>query len=203
MTGNETNSTEGGWMRVDNQLTARYYQNGVKVDTFNYVNNPSPLGSFSVDITSTNGILRGIRWDLGTSIRFSGVKITRIHFNNIGGQDGYFSSDAPIPQWGDGKPTDDMVVGFVDNTYFLGNNFHCYGWSIGNGNVGSGNLVRLYKQASESLWPAQFAGLITLNSTAFYQYETTDLTNGRYIYYYESDGAAEYNNLIDYTIWLR
>lgn len=202
MTGTEANSTVGGWMRFDNNFVHRYRGGALDEVGVGYIYDASIMGAYNV-VNVRNGILRGIRWDLGGSIQFTGVRINRVKFNCVGGQDGYFTYDAPQPDWGGGNPSDQMVVNITEQEYNLGNNFHSYGWSVGNGQAGPGNLVRLYKKANISEWPPQFSGLVTLSATAFYQYDSTDLTAGRYIYYYESDGAAEYNNLIDYTIWLR
>lgn len=202
MTGSESGSSVGAWMRFDNNLVHRYRNGAINEDLVGYVYDLSAMGAYNA-INPRNGIMRGIIWDLGASVQFTGVRIRRVKFNCVGGQDGYFTYDAPQPDWGAGNPTDQMVTNFTNQEYNLGNNFHSYGWSVGNGQPGSRNLVRLYKKADVSEWPPQFSGLVTLSDQAFYQYDSTDLSTGRYIYYYESDGAAEYNNLIDYTIWLR
>ena len=199
MTGQEAGSTSGGWMRFNNDLVNQYKLSAIKIEAKDY--SGTPTSGFNVT-TARNGIMRGVRWDLGQYIKLTGIRITRVHFNCVGGQDGYFAADAPSPQWGDGKPTDSMVANFLTEDYSLGNNFSSYGWALGNGKE-SGPLIRLYKQADPSEWPAQFSGLVTLSSSAFYQYDSTQIITGRYIYYYESDSASEYNNLIDYTIWLR
>jgi hypothetical protein len=203
MTGAEVGSTVGGWMRFDHTLVHRYRQIAIDDRVVGYDYNTNLPGAYNA-VNPQNGLLRGIRWDLGSTINFTGVRIKRVKFSNIGGQDGWVTYDGPQPNWGAGNPTDQMVADLIDSVQpNLGDNFHSYGWSVGNGMPGPGNLVRLYKQAPVSEWVAQFVGLITLSSAAFYQYDSTDLTTGRYIYYYESDGAQEYNNLIDYTIWLR
>lgn len=200
MNGSEVGSTVGGWMKFDNVFFVRYRGLGVEEFVKNYAYTSS--GGFTVD-NPRNGILKGVRWDLGDSINFTGIRIRRVQFNNVGGQDGYYAADAPTPQWGSGNPTDEMVTNFINVDYDLGNNFSSYGWAIGNGFAGSTNLIRLYKQASVGEWAPQFAGTITLSQSAFFQYDETALTTGRYLYYYESDSASEYNNLIDYAIWLR
>lgn len=202
MTGAEAGSTVGGWMRFDHTLLHRYRLGAIDERTSGYSYNSSLPGAYNT-VNVRNGILRGIRWDLGSTINFTGVRIKRVKFSCVNGQDGYLTFDAPQPDWGLGYPTDQMVVDLLETEFNLGDNFHSYGWSIGNGMPGPGNLVRLYKKAPASEWAPQFSGLVTLSDQAFYQYDSTDLETGRYIYYYESDGAAEYNNLIDYTIWLR
>lgn len=202
MTGNEVGSSVGGWMKFDNALVHRYRTLAINESMRGFYYNTLLNGAYNT-IGPVDGQLRGIVWDLGPFINFTGIRIQRIKFNCVDGQDGYYTYDAPTPNWGGGNPTDEMVVSFIENNYLLGNNFTTYGWSIGNGMAGPGNLVRLYKQAQVSEWPAQFAGLVTLSQTAFFQYDSTDLKTGRYIYYYESDSPTEFNNLIDYNIWLR
>lgn len=199
MTGSEAGSSQGGWMRVDPILIQRYRSSAIDESVKDYT--PGTAGTFTAQ--ARNGILRGIKWDMGPNVKFGGVRITRVQFSCVGGQDGYNAADAPTPQWGGGNPTNTMVAGFVETDYDLGNNFTTYGWSVGNGGTNNIDLVRLYKQASVSEWPPQYVGTVTLTASAFYQYDTTDLVNGRYIYYYESDSATEYNNLLDYVIWLR
>lgn len=202
MNGSEAGSPNGGWMRFDNALVHRYRTIAINESMRGFIYNTSLNGAYNSS-SLIDGQLRGIVWDLGPFIKFSGVRIKRVKFNCVGGQDGYYTYDAPQPNWGTGLPTDEMVTSYIDNSYILGNNFHSYGWSVGNGRPGVGNLVRLYKKAPVAEWPAQFSGLVTLSEAAFYQYNSTDLATGRYIYYYESDSIGEFNNLIDYTIWLR
>lgn len=202
MTGSEAGSSQGGWMRFDNALVHRYRNSGISEAMRGFTYNVGLNGAYNT-VNPGNGQLRGVKWDLGPFIAITGIRITRIKFNCVGGQDGYYSYDGPQPNWGNGNPTDLMVTDFTTSNYNLGNNFSSYGWAIGNGMPGPGNLIRLYKQASVSEWPPQFAGLVTLSTSAFYQYDSSDLETGRYIYYYESDSQTEYNNLIDYTIWLR
>lgn len=202
MNGSEAGSTEGGWMRFDNALVHRYRTTGIGESLRGFRYNTGLNGAYNTN-NPANGQLRGIRWDLGPFVTVTGIRIKRVKFNCVGGQDGYNSYDGPQPNWGANGPTDQMVTDFIEANYDLGNNYSTYGWSIGNGYAGPGNLVRVYKQAPTSEWPPQFAGLVTLSQLSFYQYDSTDLVTGRYLYYYESDSATEYNNLIDYTIWLR
>lgn len=200
MSGSESGGNVGGWMKFDNNLVTQYTGSAITILTKDYTS--TTTGGF-VASTPRNGILRGVRWDLGSSIKLTGIRINRVHFNCVNGQDGYAAADAPTPEWGSGNPTNDMVTSFYQTDYDLGNNFSSYGWALGNGRTSSTDLIRVYKKASTSIWPSQFNGLVTLNSTAFFQYDETELESGRYLYYYESDSASEYNNLIDYTIWLR
>jgi len=202
MTGSEAGSTVGGWMRFDNAFVHRYRTIAINESIRGFAYNTSLDGAYNTQ-NPADGQLRGIVWDLGSSVSLTGIRIKRVKFNCVGGQDGYYAYDAPQPNWGSNNPSDSMVVDFVNNDYSLGNNFSSYGWAVGNGFAGAGNLVRVYKQAPASEWPAQFAGLVTLSQLAFYQYDSTNLETGRYLYYYESDSPTEYNNLIDYTIWLR
>lgn len=202
MTGSEAGSNQGGWMRMDNALIHRYRTTGIRESLRGFTYNNSLNGGYNTS-NPADGQLRGIIWDLGVNLTFSGVRIKRVKFNCIGGQDGYLTYDGPQPDWGFGYPTDTMVTDLIAGNYNLGNNFSSYGWSIGNGYTGPSNLVRLYKKAPLSEWPPQFSGLVTLSEAAFYQYDSTDLDTGRYIYYYESDSASEFNNLIEYVIWLR
>jgi hypothetical protein len=199
MSGSEAGSTQGGWMKFDRILVERYRAKSIN----DFYKDYTPTNTATYTAQPRDGILRGIKWDLGPNIKFVGARITRVQSNCVGGQDGYYAADAPTPQWGGGNPTNTMVANFIDQDYNLGSNFTSYGWSIGNGGTNNNDLIRLYKQASPSEWPAQYVGTVTLSTSAFYQYDTTDLLNGRYIYYYESDGATEYNNLLDYVIWLR
>lgn len=204
MTGAEAGSTQGGWMRFDPMLVQRYKDTAI-IDSYK---DYAVTGSAQYTAQPRDGILRGVRWDLGPNIKFTGIRITRVQFTSFGtvgqgGQDGFSAADAPTPQWGAGKPTNAQVVDFVNTDYDLGTNFTTYGWSIGNGGTNNADLIRLYKQASAVEWVPQYQGTITLSSSAFYQYDSTDVANGRYIYYYESDGPSEYNNLLDYVIWLR
>lgn len=200
MNASESGSSIGGWMKFDNNLLTQYLRTAIDIDLKNYY--ATPTSGFNAQ-NPRNGILRGIRWDFGPYLKVIGIRITRVHFNNVGGQDGWISYDAPTPGWANGNPTTNMVLNFIQEDYDLGNNQHSYGWAIGNGRNGSTDLVRLYKQAPASEWPPQFAGLITLSASAFYQLDETSLTGGRYLYYYESDSDSEYNNLIDYVVWLR
>lgn len=199
MTGSEAGSTQGAWMRFDPILVQRYRASAIQESYKDYTTGTTA----TYTAQPRNGILRGVRWDLGSNIRFNGIRITRVQFACVGGQDGYFAADAPTPQWGGGNPTNAMVTDFINTDYDLGNNFSSYGWSMGNGGTNNVDIVRLYKQAQVSEWPPQYSGTVTLTASAFYQYDTTDVVNGRYIYYYESDSATEYNNLLDYAIWLR
>jgi len=200
MTGTEAGSTQGGWMRFDNALVHRYRNTGIAESTRGFAYNTSLDGAYNTR-NPGNGQLRGIVWDLGPYVSLTGIRIKRVKFNCVGGQDGYYAYDGPQPQLG--NPTDSMVVDFISGNYDLGSNFSSYGWAVGNGFPGSTNLIRVYKQAPTSEWPPQFTGLVTLTDLSFYQYDLTDLDTGRFLYYYESDSATEYNNLIDYTIWLR
>jgi len=200
MNGSESGGNVGGWMRFDNDLVKQYGNSAINIITKDYLGNTT--GGF-VASNPRNGILKGVRWDLGSNVKLTGIRINRVQFNCVGGQDGYFAADAPSPEWGGGNPTNNMVVTFTENDFDLGNNFSSYGWALGNGRETSSDLIRLYKKASSSIWPAQFQGIVTLDSTAFFQYDSTQLETGRYIYYYESDSASEYNNIIDYIIWLR
>lgn len=200
MNGSESGGNLGGWMRLDNDLVTQYDSTAINVTFKDYTK--TPTSGFTVS-NPRNGFLKGVRWDLGTNVRITGIRISRVYFNCVGGQDGYFAADAPTPEWGDGNPSNSMVVNFIDQDFNLGNNFSSYGWALGNGRETTTDLIRLYKKADSSVWPPQFSGLVTLESSAFFQYDETSVNSGRYIYYYESDSATEYNNLIDYVIWLR
>lgn len=200
MTGSESGSTLGGWMRFDNNLVMRYSGSSISQEYKGYFF--TATGGYTIN-NPGNGIMRGVVWDLGTNLKFSGVRITQIKFNCVNGQDGYQTYDGPSPDWGGGLPTNEQVINFIQEEISLGGNFSSYGWSVGNGYATTNDLIRLYKKANVSEWPPQFSGLVTLSSSAFFQYDSTSLVNGRYLYYYESDSTTEYNNLLEYKIWLR
>lgn len=202
MNGSEAGSSLGGWMRFDHSLVSAYRNTAIvdKLKSYAYSNN----GAYNIS-SPANSVVRGIRWDLGPNIRFSGIRVHQFKFDNVNGQDGWAGVDAPTPNWVGSRPTDSEVVSFFENSYVMGSglNQHCFGISAGNGNPGPLNLARLYRgRANNTEWPDQYIGVVTLTTGSFLQYDTR-ITNGRFIYFYESDDISEYNNIQQYRIWLR
>ena len=201
MTGSEAGSSVGGWMRFDQALVSANRGRGIRDNLKNYIyaNN----GTYNA--IPTESTVRGIRWDLGPNLKFSGARCQLIKFVSVGGQDGYAAVDAPVPTWAGARPNDLEVTNFIDSNVTLGSgtNVACFGVSTGNGLPGPSNLARLYKgRASSTEWPDQHVGNVTLSAGSFIQYDQR-ISNGRYVYYYESDSITEYNNLEQYRIWLR
>lgn len=201
MTGVEAGSTIGGWMRFDQALVSANRGRAVRehLKNYNYASN----GQYTANVAEST--VRGIRWDLGAGVKFSGVRTQLVKLVSVGGQDGWAGIDAPTPSWVGSRPTDTEVINFIDNTVTMGagSNAACFGVSAGNGLPGAANLARLYKgRADNTEWPDQHVGNITLTSGSFLQYDQR-ITNGRFIYYYESDSISEYNNLEQYRIWVR
>lgn len=202
MNGSEASSSLGGWIRFDHTLVSNYRNIGIVDKLKNYVY--AFNGAYNVG-TTADSIIRGIRWDLGPNIRFSGIRVQQFKFNNIDGQDGWSGVDAPIPTWVGARPSDVEVNSFFENSYVMGNgsNQSCFGVSAGNGNPGPLNLARLYRgRANNTEWPDQYIGIVTLTAGSFLQYDSR-IQNGRFIYFYESDSITEYNNIQQYRIWLR
>jgi len=202
MNGSESGSAVGGWMRFDHSLVSAYRNTAItdKLKNYVYANN----GAYNISVPA-NSVIRGIRWDLGPTVKFSGVRVHQFKLNNVNGQDGWAGVDAPTPTWIGARPTDNEVVSFFENSYVMGNgsNQACFGVSAGNGNPGPLNLARLYRgRASSTEWPDQFNGIVTLTAGSFLQHDTR-ISNGRFIYFYESDDISEYNNIQQYRIWLR
>lgn len=202
MNGSEALSSLGGWIRFDHTLVSSYRNLAIVDKLKNYVY--ALNGAYNVN-TPAESIIRGIRWDLGPNIKFSGIRVQQFKFDCIDGQDGYSGVDAPVPNWVGNRPTDNEVNSFFENNYVMGNgsNAACFGISAGNGNPGTLNLARLYQGRANALeWPNQFVGVVTLTAGSFFQYDNR-IENGRFIYFYESDGITEYNNIQQYRIWLR
>lgn len=202
MNGSEAGSALGGWIRFDHSLVSAYRNTAIldRLKNYVYANN----GAYNVSVPA-NSVIRGIRWDLGSTVKFSGIRVHQFKFNNINGQDGWGGADAPTPTWVGSRPTDNEVVSFFENSYVMGggSNAACFGVSAGNGNPGTLNLARLYRgRANNTEWPDQYVGVVTLTTGSFLQYDTR-ITNGRFIYFYESDDISEYNNIQQYRIWLR
>lgn len=203
MTGAEAGSSTGGWMRFDNVMFSQYSNTAIIYKTSGYGLRQN--GRFNTEFNK-DSLLRGIRWDLGASIKFSGVRITNVYLQNIGGQDGWAFADAPTPGWIEGKPTNEQIADFYQTEYILPGvpgNHTSFGWAVGNGGSSSSSLKRLYSQAPEEEWEAQYIGYITLTQNSFIPFDSGAVDKGRYLYYFESDGLGEYNNLLEYTVWLR
>jgi hypothetical protein len=203
MTGGTAGSSTGGWMRFDQALVASYRGTAISDSTngYTYVS----AGRYDRTGTDTNydGRLVGIRWDLGPSINFIGVRVTRFYFYSVNGPDGYGGGDAPTSGWTNAYPTDTMVTNFYNTNNALGSNLTTFGLSVGNGSTGFANLARLYTGGGSNWTGEVNLAYVALTSANFIQYDHTGIGQGRYIYWYESDGNTEYDHPTEYTIWLR
>lgn len=202
MNGTEAQSSLGGWIRFDHPLVSAYRNSAIldKLKSYAHAGN----GAYSVT-TASDSVIKGIRWDLGPNIKFSGIRVQLYKFDCVNGQDGWAGIDGPIPNWVGQRPTDSEVTNFFENNFVMGTgpNAACFGVSAGNGYPGPKNLARLYKgRLNNTEWPDQYVGIVTLSAGSFWQYDN-QISNGRFIYHYESDNTVEYNNIQQYRIWLR
>lgn len=203
MTGGTAGSSTGGWMRFDQALVSTYRGTAIS----DALNGYSYVSSGRYDRTGTDasfdGRLTGIRWDLGTSINFIGIRVTRFYFYSVNGPDGAGNYDGPTPGWGSSQPTDTHVTNFYNTNNAMGSNFTSFGLAIGNGSTGFANLARVYSGGG-GIWTGEVnGGFVALTTTSFIQYDHSGINSGRYVYWYESDGNTEYDSPYEYTIWLR
>jgi len=213
MTGSSAGASSGGWMRFDQSLVSTYRGTAINEELRRcaYVS-PGQYQKNDVD-----GFLGGVRWDLGTSIAFTGVRQTGATMFSNNGPDGYQCNDRAGTQNGGTsatnppRPSDAQQLAFINSDYNAGSNGTSHSWSalnngltqihryylgyLGNGQSGGAG------QANP--WGSEVnGGMATLNTTMFHQSDSIGFS-GRYLQWNESDGGTEWDRIETYTIWLK
>lgn len=213
MTGAESGSSVGGWMKLDNawhEMHRPLYQyqvssgSGVEAHSggpaAQWINGFWTAQSFPNltrrwDAAATDGTIRAIKWRLPSGSR--GVRVRRLRLYSIGGAD--------WPGWNDSTastPSNAQIISAGEgNSISLGSNFSSFGVFFGNSSTG----VRPYKTSAGD-YPtgseAPYGGYVELTSNSFNQFDDIGFDADRIIWY-ESDGNTEYEQLHQWTFWIR
>jgi len=210
MTGSESGSSIGGWMKIDdawthqnwnllysqeNPVAGNYYwaYGGVTKDT-------SKDMSLFWNPSSTDGGIRAIRFRMPSGSR--GIRVTNFRGYSVNGPDHYAYND-----WLDNSaPTRAQIVSAGDgNGIGLGSNYSSFGIYLGDG---AANGKRVWRpnwngSVSEGGWSGEInGGWFTLGASSFVQWDDIGNDADRLIIY-QSDGDTEYVQLYFYTIWIR
>ena len=213
MTGSSAGSSTGGWMRFDETLVSTYRGTAINEELrrCTYVS-PGKYQKNDVD-----GFLGGVRWDLGTSIAFTGVRQTSATLFSNNGADGYGFCDrlgtafGGVAQGNPPRPSDAQQIAFINSDYNAGSNGTTHAWAainngltqihryflgyLGNGSQGSAGQFNPW--GSEAV-----SAVVTSNTVMFHQSDAIGFS-GRYLQWNESDGTSEWDRLETYTIWLK
>ena len=213
MTGSSAGASSGGWMRFDQALVSTYRGTAINEELRRCVYvSPGQYQKNDVD-----AYLGGVRWDLGTSLAFTGVRQTGATMFSNNGPDGYQCNDRAGTQsngtaaTNPPRPSDAQQLAFINSDYNAGSNGTSYSWSalnsgltqihryylgyLGNGQTGGAG------QANP--WGNEVNGAVaTLNTAMFHQSDSIGFS-GRYLQWNESDGATEWDRIETYTIWLK
>jgi hypothetical protein len=211
MTGSESGSSVGGWMRLDNAWHESHrplyqYQSpqgsGVFTGTrlVNWVQGfwqplsfPNLLRRW--DAAATDGTIRAVRWSLPSGSR--GIRVKRLRVYSIGGAD--------YPSYNDSTSSTPSVAQIVSagdgNVVSLGSNVTSFGVYFGNSTIG----VRPYKTSAGD-YPisseAPYGGYVELTANSFNQFDDIGSDADRIIWF-ESDGDSEREQLHQWTFWIR
>jgi hypothetical protein len=212
MTGSSAGSSTGGWMRFDQNLVSTYRGTAINEELrrCTYVS-PGKYQKNDVD-----AFLGGVRWDLGTSIAFTGVRQANATIFSSNGPDGYGFNDRFATAFGAAqanppRPSDAQQLAFINSDYNAGSNGTTHAWSalnngltqihryylgyLGNGSTGT--------PGQSNPWGYEVnGGQATLNTAMFFQTDNMGFA-GRYLQWNESDGATEWDRIETYTIWLK
>lgn len=212
MTGNGGSGqggTVGGWMRCDtalfeqNRRLVQYQVGGSSQysDPFMRWTNASwgwttnNLSKYWV-AGQVDGTIRSLKWRVPSGTR--GIRITKWRMYSVGGAD--------WPGWDDrtaSSPTTAQIISAAEgNGISLGSNYTSFGVYIGDGN---GNGRRIYR-TSNGDYPtnaeAPYGGYVTLTQNSFVPYDDIG-SNADRVIWYETDSSGEYENLYQWTMWIR
>lgn len=201
MDGAEAGSSVGGWMRFDENLLSEYRTSAIREATYAYIYRNGTNGwLYERQVHDlVDGTLTGVRWDFGTYAKFIAMRVRSWQFMSYNGPDQSGFNDSAAS-----NPSDTQIVNMFNNRQFLGGNYSSLGVSLGNGGTGAGNLVRTYNGANiGGIWNGEVYGNPVRLNYQYFNQSDSQITDGRYVYYYESDGWTEYNNPFSFQIWLR
>ena len=201
MDGTEAGSSVGGWMRFDEDLLAQYRGSAIREATYAYIYRGGTQGwLYERQVQDlVDGTLTGVRWDFGPYAKFIAMRVRSWQFMSYNGPDQSGFNDSTAS-----SPTDTQIVNMFDNRQFISGNYSSMGVSLGNGGVGGGNLVRTYNGANiGGIWSGEVSGNPVRLNHQYFNQSDSQITDGRYVYWYESDGTTEYNNPFSFQIYLR
>lgn len=201
MRGNESGSTVGGWMRLDdawaNQNWPVLYDHSQGASSnyyWAYGELTTEQASYARFFNTTgmpDGHIRAFRFKLPTGSR--GVRVTKLRFYAINGQDGYAHNDstASVPS------VAQIISAGEGNGVGLGANVSSFGVYFGNSSIGA----RLWKTSPE--WTTEVIGdFVTLTSVGFNQFDDIGSDADRIIWF-ESDDPSERAQVYNFTFWIR
>lgn len=216
MTGsNQTDhgSSLTGWMRFDESVLTTYLGAGIEQTTYGYTyQGAGGLASSNglyLAAQNLDGILRAIRWDLGPNIQFTGFRWRRLRFYSINGPDGYYTYDAPTPNWGSSQPSISQIISATNgNSNGLGSNFTSFGVGSLSSTFATGTVnvdyARTYTGTNQPQWTGEVnGGYVDLQPNSFTVQIDNTLNAQRYVTFYESDGGTEVDNIHNWTLWIR
>jgi hypothetical protein len=211
MTGSSSGSSLGGWMRFDQALVSSYRTTAIG----EFLRRCSYSGSGRYDKQGVDLYQGGVRFDLGPTINFTGVRHKSLQIYSTNGPDGYGVDDqAGFDRYGvmpgtaaasPPRPTNaNLLADFINGDVNLNSNGTSFTWSVINS---AGNSIYRYWRGwygqANAGWTSEVNGAFaTVDSTYFYQTDSA-LSNGRYIQWTESDGATETDAIVNYEIWIR
>jgi hypothetical protein len=211
MNGSQAGSSVGGWMRFDQSLVSTYRTTAIG----EFLRRCTYSGSGRYDKQGVDLYQGGVRWDLGNTINFTGVRHKSLQIYSTNGPDGYGVDDrlglnvyGTPPGTAISSPpyptNNNLLADFINGDVNLTTNGTSFTWSAINSSANS--IYRYWKgwygQAGAGWTTEVNGGNATVDSTYFYQSDSA-ITNGRYLQWTESDGATEYDAIINYEIWLR
>jgi len=202
-----------GWMRFDESILTTYYGVGIDHSLFGYSykgagGSAATTGLYEAS-SAYDGGLRIIRWDLGPTIGFTGFRWRRLRFYSINGPDGYYTYDAPTPNWGSSQPTIQQIISASNgNLNSLGSNFTSFGVGSLSSTFATGTVnvdyARTYTGNYQPQWTGEVNGAyVELLPNSFNIQLDSGLVAQRYVTFYESDGNTEYDHIHNWTVWLR
>lgn len=192
MVGNMAGSSVGGWALFNRFVVQRY----IIVDETAVVDTPKYYVSGSngvyIRTTAADSVISGVKWDFGPNINFEGIRITYVGLDLFNDPDGNGNDIAQS------RPNTSDILNFATSTIDLGSNVARFGFAASNGV----DVVKLY---SGGEFPPVGSFYAQLSSASFSGNGDNNMTNGngRYVYWYFSDGSSEYYTLDNYIIWLR
>lgn len=210
MSGSQANSNLGGWMRIDqawwaHNLGALYNQESPTAAgnwywAYGSVETESANNALYFNPSQVDGGIRAFRFRVPTGSR--GVRVHKLRFYSINGPDGYSFEDYTDPS----TPTKAQIITAGDGSgVSLGSNYTSFGIYFGDGNAVGKRLYKAYWNGTQggSGWPTEVnGGWVTLNESSFVQWDDIG-TNADRIIWYESDGGTEYDQIYEFTFWIR